>query len=98
MDLNSLVQVSKQQVSCTIGDEVAILGLKTGIYYGLNSTGACVWALIQQPIRVRAICALIEEEFDVLATVAEQDVSAVLQELAGAQLLEIKSERATPIV
>ena len=43
------VVVAKDQVSCDLAGEAAILNLKNGVYYGLNTVGARVWNLVQEP-------------------------------------------------
>jgi hypothetical protein len=48
----SIVVVSKDQISCDPVGEAAILELKRGTYFGLDEIGATVWNLIAQPRRV----------------------------------------------
>ncbi len=37
------VVVSSNQISTDLGDEIAILNLDSGVYYGLSDVGACIW-------------------------------------------------------
>jgi hypothetical protein len=46
---HSIVVATKDQVSSDLGGEVAILDLKAGVYYGLDTVGARIWNLIQEP-------------------------------------------------
>jgi len=48
----SIVVVSKDQISCDLAGEAAILELKSGTYFGLDEIGATVWNVIVQPRRV----------------------------------------------
>ena len=45
----SIVVASQEQVSCDLAEEVAILDVTSGIYYGLNTVGARIWQLVQEP-------------------------------------------------
>lgn len=54
----STVIVSKDQLSCDMAGEAAILNLKDGVYYALDSVGARIWALIQEPRTVRFVMPL----------------------------------------
>jgi hypothetical protein len=85
---DSIVRVSASQVSSRIGDEVAILELDRGVYYGLNDTGSFLWNLMQKPVRVNEMRAALVEEFDVDADTAEQDLLRVLADLRDAGLIE----------
>ncbi len=87
---DDVVCAGPNQMSSPIGDDVAILGLDRGEYYGLNSTGARIWELLQKPIPVRDIHAAIVEEFEVEPDVAREDLLAVLGQLREAGLIEVR--------
>jgi hypothetical protein len=93
-DWDELVCVSPNQVSSRIGEDVTVLGLDKGTYYGLNATGARIWELLQQPIRVADIHAALVDEFDVDAETARGDLLAVLADLRAAGLVEVRGESA----
>jgi Coenzyme PQQ synthesis protein D (PqqD) len=88
---NSTVVAAKGQVSCDLAGEVAILDMKSGIYYGLNAVGARLWNLIQEPKLVSELCEVILREFDVEADRCERDVLALLQGLAAEGLVEVRN-------
>jgi Coenzyme PQQ synthesis protein D (PqqD) len=88
----STVIAVKQQLSCELEEEAVILHLKAGVYYGLDSVGARIWALIQEPKTVDQIKDAILREYDVEPDRCERDVLALLQELAAEDLIEIKNE------
>jgi len=85
---DSVVRVSSSQVYSRLGDEVAILELDQGVYYGLNDTGSFLWNLMQKPVRVNEMRAALVEEFDVDADTAEKDLLRVLADLRDAGLIE----------
>ena len=85
---DSVVRVSSNQVYSRLGDEVAILELDRGVYYGLNDTGSFLWNLLQKPVRVNEMSAALVEEFDVDAETAEKDLLRVLGDLRDAGLIE----------
>ena len=53
--LDDTVIVSGSQISCKLAEESVILQLEEGMYYGLNSVGARIWELVQEPRTVREI-------------------------------------------
>jgi hypothetical protein len=85
--LDSRVVASDEQVHTSLGDEAVILGLGDGVYYGLDAVGARVWSLIAAPRRVSEIVGAVTEEFDVAPERCEQDVLALLGELAEHRLI-----------
>ena len=87
---DAVVCAGPNQMSSPIGDDVAILGLDRGEYYGLNPTGARIWELLQKPIRVRDIHAAVVEEFEVDADTAREDLFALLGQLREAGLIVVR--------
>ena len=92
---NSRIVVSQDQVSCDLSGEAAILNLKAGVYYGLNTVGASIWKLIQEPRTVKEIRDALAEEYDVEPKRCERDILELLQELSTHELIQILDEKNT---
>jgi hypothetical protein len=86
---SSVVVAAKDHVSCDLVGEAVILHLKSGVYYGLNTVGARVWSLIQEPKTVDALLVTLLDEYDVDSGRCEFDLLALLSELKDNDLLEI---------
>ena len=71
-------------------DEVVILALRSGMYYGLEGVGARVWALLQQPMTVLALRDALVGEFAIDASRCERDLRAFLDELIASGLIELQ--------
>jgi len=63
--LESVVVTAKDQLSCDLAGEAAILDVKSGTYYGLNAIGARIWNLIQNPKHVKEVLGVLLAEYDV---------------------------------
>ena len=79
--------LSDEQVSTALGDETVILGMRDGVYYGLDAVGARVWALLATPRRVSELVGTITREFDVAPHECERDVLALLDDLSARELI-----------
>lgn len=88
--LDATVVVSDAQVSCRLEDEVAIVNVKAGIYYGLDPVGARVWELIATPQTVRTLRDALVAEYAVEPARCEGDLLALLGDLARAGLIEVR--------
>lgn len=89
---SSIVVAIQEQVSSDLAGESVILHLKSGVYYGLNDIGAQIWNLIQQPKTVSELRDAILQEYEVEPDQCESDILALLQDLAAAELIEVKDE------
>ena len=90
------VVASADQVSSQVAGEAIVLSLRTGMYYGLAHVGLRVWELTREPIVVADLCEVIGREYDVERERCEQDVLALLRELAAEGLLEVRGDASEP--
>ena len=88
----SVVVVTKDQVSCDLAGEAAILNIKSGVYYGLDPVGARIWNLMQKPLEVLEIQNAITDEYDVEPEQCARDLMALLEKLFAEGLIEVKGE------
>ena len=86
----SVVVATKDQVSCDLAEEAVVLSLNNSTYYGLNSLGARIWSLIQEPRSVSEIRSIILEEYDVDPDRCEKELLDLLRKLAAQGLIEIR--------
>lgn len=87
---DATVVAAPQQVSALLGDEVVILQVDDGVYYGLGAVGRTVWDLLRQPRSVREMRDLLLDEYEVEPARCEHDLLALLHELAARRLIEIR--------
>ena len=90
----SIVVASKDQVSCDLAGEAAILNIKNGVYYGLDPVGARIWSLMQEPRAVAEIQNTITGEYDVEPERCARDLVELLQKLLAEGLIEVKDSSA----
>ena len=90
ISLESTVIRSADQVSTDLGGEAVILGLQSEEYFSLDGVGPRIWEMIQEPRTVQEILNTILNDYAVEPERCERDLLAVLQELAGEGLVEIK--------
>lgn len=89
ISLSATVRLTDRQVACAVADEMVILHLHEGVYYGLNSVGACVWRQVQGSCRVDQIVDAVMAEFDVTRDRCVADVYELLQDLQKHELLTV---------
>lgn len=85
----TVVAATKNEVSCKLGEEAAILGLKNSVYYGLNAVGARIWELLREPKSLQEVQAAIVSEYDVSADQAEKDLVQFLRGMLAEGLIEL---------
>jgi hypothetical protein len=91
--LTQTVVAAREQVSCDLGGESVILGLKAGVYYGINPMGTFIWNLIKEPIKINEIRDRILKEFEVESDQCERDLVELLEALLANGLIECTDEK-----
>ena len=93
LDLDTKVKLSSNLLTSDISGEAVILSPKSGIYYGLNETGATIWSkLQQQPKKVAELRESILTEYEVTSEECDRDLQEVLQDLLDNGLIEVVNE------
>jgi hypothetical protein len=86
---DSHIVLSKNQASCDLVGETAIVNLRNGIYYGLDPMGTHIWTLLREPLTFAALCESLVHDYDVEASRLETDMRDFLAELVEQGLVEI---------
>lgn len=94
-NLNTHFKVSEDVFHSEIKDEIVILNLKSGIYFGLDPIGTTIWSLLTQSKTVAEICSFLIKEYEVFSEECDRDLQELLQELTAANLIEVVGEQAT---
>jgi len=80
----------KDHLWSSIDDEVAILNLESGVYYGLDPVGAFIWGLLHEATTLAEIVDSVGARYpDVSKETVDADVRELLGELAGQGLVQI---------
>jgi hypothetical protein len=88
---DSLVVRSCEPLVAVVDNEVVLLSVARGQYYGLDEIGSEVWNRIASPTHISQLCAALGEAFDADAETIGRDVLSFLNRLAEYELIEVTS-------
>ncbi|CAN7166979.1 PqqD family protein [Mesorhizobium sp. LjRoot246] len=89
---HDLVSATKDAVACEFGNGLALLNLKSNVYYSLNGVGAFIWELIQEPRSIADIRSAVLARYNVDPERCRADVDALLKGLADNGLARLHHE------
>lgn len=75
------VKRTQDIVAGEIDGETVMMSVEKGRYYGLDSIGSRIWALIEKPVKVSELVAALLPEYDVDHKTCERDVLSFLEDL-----------------
>ena len=82
-----MFQRNKDLLTSNLDEDLVMLSVQTGKYYGVNSVGRRIWELLVLPMSVPQISDELLKEYEVSREQCEQEVLGFLKELEVQQLL-----------
>ena len=89
LSLASFVHSSSDQIAAPVNDEIVILSIERGSYYGLDDIGSEIWQRLATPIRIDALCDALAAKYDADRPTIERDVFAFLEKLVADGLISV---------
>lgn len=91
MTLDYALDITPNVIARQVGDEIVLLDLDNGTYFGLDPVGARIWELISQGRTLAAVCEVILDEYDVTREIIEQDLLKLVADLAAQRLVKVRA-------
>jgi hypothetical protein len=80
---------NKEVIQSRIGDEVVMLDVESGYYFGLNSVASVIWDMMKEKIELNTLVENLMKEFDVDKATCELDTLELLEEMKGKKIIRI---------
>lgn len=89
-ELKLIYARNSQIVSASLGiDEMALLSVARGKYYGLNGPATRIWEILDKPRTASEVCRALLAEFDVDPEICRLDTRDLLEELVAEGLVQV---------
>ena len=89
MNLHTKVTIPPQVLANQLDQEMVILDLVSGTYFGLNPVGAQIWQFLSQGKTIAEICEEMLDKYDVSPSDIERDVVNLTTQLLSKNLVQI---------
>jgi hypothetical protein len=86
---DTVVVRDSEPIDTTVDDEVVMLSVRAGAYFGLNGVGSEIWTMLGEPRRVGDLCAALASTYEVDEQTLVADVTRFLQVLIDRGLVRI---------
>jgi CO dehydrogenase/acetyl-CoA synthase beta subunit len=68
-------------VSGKLKDELVMMDIEAGRYFGLNAVATRIWDLLGSPVDIDELVSVLTEEYDISAAGCKEDVTDYLDEM-----------------
>ncbi len=86
-ELPARYSASPSAIGERLGEEVAVLQVETGTYFGLKGVGIDVWTLLEKSPTLDEIVTHLTTEYEVDPARCRADVTTLLERLQAARLV-----------
>lgn len=73
-----------------IDNDIVMMDLEQGKFFGLNGVGGSIWTLLENPITLNALCDKLQSEYKVERVECESSVVEFVISLQQANLVELQ--------
>lgn len=87
LENQSFLQRHPDMVFSRIDDEVVMMSIETGEYYGLNPVASRIWELLEKPHTFDRLLGLLMQEFNVGESACREDVQIFLEQMIQKRLI-----------
>jgi Coenzyme PQQ synthesis protein D (PqqD) len=91
LTLATVIRRSDALLSTNLGDDVVMMDIEQGAYYGLEAVAARIWALTEQPVSVGSLCERLVSEYLISLEQCQAEVLAFVNELIGHHIVQVSS-------
>ena len=92
MNISLTSQISRNpDVAYTqIDDDLVVMGPEDSLFYGINPVGTKIWSLLEtDTLSLHAICDLIQQYYDVTASMCIEDTTRFIEAMAAQKMILI---------
>jgi hypothetical protein len=87
---NTLKYIQNAEIiQSKIGEEVVMLDMESGFYFGLNSVASIIWDMMENGISFEDLCDQLTEQFEVERTLCEADTQELLDQLLEKKIIRV---------
>jgi hypothetical protein len=86
---SSVIARTSEIITAPLGEELMMMSVAQGAYFGLDEVGAAIWSRLETPAAVGELCAALQGEFEVSPEQCEADVLSFLTSLRDAGLVNV---------
>lgn len=72
---------NKKVIQSKIGDEVVMLDMDSGFYFGLNSVGSFIWVKLEKPISLEEVVLELLNDYNIDRETCENDTRVFWNQL-----------------
>jgi hypothetical protein len=80
---------NKKVIQSRIGDEIVMLDVESGFYFGLNSVASVIWDMMKEKVDLGTMVDALIKEFDVDRSTCESDTLELIGQMVEKKIIRV---------
>lgn len=89
LTMSSVVQRSEGVVAAPVREELVLMSVESGEYFGTSGVGAWLWERTERPVAVRDLCQGLQQVYEVEPATCDREVLRFLADLREHGMLAV---------
>ena len=91
LKINQTLERNPEIINSKIDDEVVMMSIEDGKYYGLDNTGSQIWNILESPQTISHIITQLMDSFDVSEDQCLKDCIPFIEDMLDKNILLLKN-------
>lgn len=91
IDLNSVITRNPEIIFSAMDDEIVMMSVNQGLYFGVDKIGARIWQLLENPHPVEELIVLLTNRFNVSREDCERDTLTFLNDMLNKKVILVSN-------
>ena len=92
IDMETVLERNEGVLVAEVDDELIMLDIDKGMYYGLDDIGSGIWELLAERQTVARLCERLQERYAVSAEMCREDLLPFLEDMHEIGLINVHSD------
>ncbi len=86
----SLISRNTGILANQVGNEIVMMDMEKGKYFGTNRTGSYIWQILETPMTFASLCSRLAADFNITEEKCIEEVSVFLQQMQNEGIIVIQ--------
>ena len=92
LNLDSIVQRYSDLIDAEVDEDIVMVNVETGFYYGVSDVAREIWEAIERPTKISDLIDHLSATYDVDRSVCEEQTFSFLESFLAERLLQVRDE------
>lgn len=95
LNIDSIVQRHSHLISAEVDQDIVMVNVESGFYYGISDVAREIWDALENPARISDLIESLSADYDIDRSTCEEQTLSFLEALLAERLLQVRDAPAS---